>query len=167
MKRLILIIALLIVSAQARAEKMITTSQTATIKAPAAKVWEVLIDENNWAKWNPAVKVAGLKKGDGKSPGSEIKFQPVIGSKTGPSLTLTIKTIEAGKVLEFTGKQPGMDILFGFKIMERDQESCEFTSYETITGSGVPLFEKLYGQEGLDQEHKTWADAMKTKAEKK
>jgi hypothetical protein len=57
-----------------------------------------------------------------------------------------------------------MNIVFGFSVIEKDGVTT-VTSYETITGPGAGAFKAMYGQEGLDREHREWVEAIKKKLE--
>jgi len=165
MKRTGLAVALVLLAAAAvMAANSISTSQSGTIKADPEKIWALLVDADHWADWCPAVQKAELIKGDGKTVGSQVRFWPIIGGKKGPAVVLTVSKIEPLRLLEYTANPPGMKIVFGKKIEVKDGVS-EFTSYETIDGPGVPVFVKLYGQDGLDQEHRAWVDGLRKKLE--
>jgi carbon monoxide dehydrogenase subunit G len=142
----------------------ISTSQTAEVKASAEQVWALLIDADNWAAWNPAVDEAALAKGNGEDAGSVVKFVPVINGKKAVKVKLTLAKSEKPGTYEFTARAPGMKIVFGFSIEEKEG-ICTVTSYETIKGPGTSGFEALYGQEGLDKEHQDWGEAIKNKLE--
>ena len=164
MKRAGLALALLLLATAVVAATSISTSQSGTIKADPEKIWTLLVDANHWADWCPAVRKAELIKGDVKTVGSRVKFWPVIGGKKGPAVILTLSKIAPLRLLEYTASQPGMNIVFGKKIEVKDGTS-EFTSDETIGGSGAPVFVRIYGQDGLDQEHREWVEAIKKKLE--
>jgi len=165
MKRAVITFTLILMAATAAiAANSIGTTQSGVIKADPEKIWALLLNANHWADWCPAVSKAELVKGDGKTVGSQVKFWPVIGGKKGPAVILTVSKIEPLRLLEYTASQPGMKIVFGKKIEGKDGAS-EFTSYETIDGPGVPLFVGLYGQDGLDQEHRAWVDGLRKKLE--
>jgi len=142
----------------------ISTSQSAEVNASAEEVWALLIDANHWADWNPAVSDATLAKGNGEDVGSVVKFVPVIGGKKAVKVKLTLARSEKPGIYEFTAKAPGMKIVFGFSVEEKEGV-CTVTSYETIKGPGTGAFEALYGQEGLDREHRDWVEAIKKKLE--
>ncbi len=158
--------AALVATSVVMAAKQISTTQSAEVAAPADAVWALLKDVNNWAEWNPAVLKAKIKKGDGESLGTVVKFNPMIGDKKGPPVKLTLTKSEKNKVLEYSSDMPGLKVIFGFSI-EPSGDKNKVTSYETITGPGVAGFEVFGGQEALDIEHRQWVEAIKKKLEGK
>jgi len=168
MKRVAIFLAIMLVSVSALfAAGEISTAQRGTIKTSAAEIRALLADVNHWADWCPAVGQAELIQGDGQTVGSRIKFHPVIAGKKLPTaVKLTLSKSEPPGLLEYTGSQPGLKITRGWKLEEKEGV-CEITSYETITGPGVKAFIRLYGKDGLDQEHRTWVEAIKKKIESK
>ena len=137
-----------------------STSQSAVVNASPDQVWALLVDADRWAEWNPAVKKSELKKGDGEKIGSVVKFTPIIGGKSAPPVKLKLEKSDKPNKYEFTSRAPGMNIVFGFSIVEKDGVTT-VTSYETITGMGTAGFKALYGQDGLDREHREWVEAIK------
>ena len=144
----------------------ISTSQSAQVDASQYEVWALLIDADNWASWNSAVKAAKITKGNGSDVGSVVTFNPIIGGKDAPKVKLKLEKSDKPNTYEFSSKAPGMKIVLGFTIIEKDG-GCEVISYETITGPGVAGFKALYGQEGLDLEHIAWVEDIKKKLESK
>ncbi len=142
----------------------LAASRSIKVNASTEEVWGLLIAVDHWAEWNPAVKKSELKKGDGREPGSVVEFTPIIGGKRAPEVKLKLERSDKPNTYEFTSKTPGMNIVFGFSIVEKDGVTA-VTSYETITGPGTAAFKALYGQEGLDQEHREWVEAVKNKLE--
>ncbi len=166
MKRTVIVLSIILVAASALiAADQISTTQSEGIKTSPDKTWALLVDVNQWSVWCPAVEKAELVKGDGQAPNSEVRFRPIIvGKKSPTNIKLVLIKSEPNHLLEYQGSQPGMDITFGLKIEEKDGASV-FTSYETISGPGVKLFLKMYGQDGLDQEHRAWVESAKKKLE--
>ncbi len=166
MKRIVSIVAVMVffIAVSAYAAQKMSTSQSAEIETYRSEAWELLTDVERWEDWNPAVKSADIKKGDGYSPGTVIRFVPVIGDKEASAVTLELAVSKKLEKLEYRGKKAGMDIVFGFDIEQLDH-SIKVTSYETISGPTTALFKMMYGQDGLDKEHRTWVESMKKKLE--
>jgi carbon monoxide dehydrogenase subunit G len=149
----------------------LATSQSIEVNASPEEVWALLVDADNWAEWNPAVKKAELKKGDGEETGSVVEFTPIIGGRSAPKVKLTLT--KSDKPLtddhgiwthEFSASSVGIKIVFGRTITHKDGVTT-VTSYETISGPGATAFKRMYGQEGLDQEHREWVEAIKKEFE--
>jgi len=165
MKRCFAVFALaLLISVSAGAAKELSTSQSLVVNASAEQVWALLVDADNWAEWNPAVAKAKVVKGAVETPGGKVKFTPVIGGKKAVSVTLKVDKVSSPELLEFIAGGPGPAIVFGFKV-EYWKDGVTVTSYETITGPTAVFFEKMYGQDGLDREHREWVEAIKEKLE--
>jgi len=164
MKRAVITLGIILTAASAViAADEVSTSQSGRVSAPSAAVWALLTDVNHWADWCPAVEKAELVKGDGQALDSVVKFWPVIGGKKTPaSIKLVLSKSEPNRLIEYRASQTGMEITLGWKIEEKNG-GCEFTSYETNTGPGVKLFLKMYGKDGLDQEHRAWVEAAQKK----
>lgn len=165
----IAIVTLLWASAGICAE--LATSQSIEVNASPEEVWALLVDADNWAEWNPAVKKSELIKGDGEETGSVVEFTPIIGGKNAPKVKLTLvksdKPLPGGDGVwthEFSSSSVGIKIVFGRTITHKDGVTT-VTSYEKITGPGAAAFKAMYGQEGLDREHREWVEAIKKKLE--
>ncbi len=149
----------------------LASSQSIEVNASPEEVWALLVDADNWAEWNPSVKKAELKKGDGEKIGSVVEFMPIIGGKNAPKVKLTLAksdkpVAESDGVWthEFSASSAGIKILFGRTITHKYGVTT-VTSYEKISGPGTNAFKAMYGQEGLDREHREWVEAIKKKLE--
>jgi Polyketide cyclase / dehydrase and lipid transport len=141
----------------------LSTYQSGQVDATCEQVWDLIVDFDNWAEWNPAVEYSALLEGDGQTPGSKGEFTPIIGGKKPPlKIKGQVGLSDKPSNLEYTAKLPGMDIVFGFKMKESGT-GCEVTSYETIIGPGSWIFKLLFSQEGLDEEHLIWVQAIQEK----
>ena len=165
----IAIVTLLWASAGICAE--LATSQSIEANASPEEAWALLVDADNWAEWNPAVRKAELKEGDGEKIGSVVEFSPIIGGKNAPKVKLNLaksdKPLNDAEGIwthEFSASSVGIKIVFGRTITHKDGVTT-VTSYEKITGPGAAAFKAMYGQEGLDREHRVWVEAIKKKLE--
>jgi carbon monoxide dehydrogenase subunit G len=165
-KTALLFLALFIVFPALAMAGEISTSQSEQVNASPDEVWALLIDADNWASWNSAVKTSKITKGNGSDVGSVVTFNPIIGGKDAPKVKLKLEKSDEPNTYAFSSKAPGIQVIFGFTIIEKDG-GCEVTSYETITGPGASGFKAIYGQDGLDQEHRTWVEDIKKKLESK
>ncbi len=165
MKRLLLaaMSLILLIPGMALSDEL-TTSQSEQVNASPEQVWALIVDADNWAQWNPAVKKSELKKGDGEETGSVVNFTPIIRGKSAPKVKLVLAKSDKPWTHEFSAKSIGIKIVFGRTITHKDGVTT-VTSYETITGPGAAGFKAMYGQEGLDQEHREWVEAIKEKLE--
>lgn len=141
--------------------KDLAVSESAEVKASADQVWSFLVQVNKWPDWNPAVAEAGILSGDGQAEKSKIFFVPILnGKKTPNKMKMELVKSKKPGLYEFESHSAGMDIIFGFKIEEKNGTST-VTSYETIKYPGAKIFTALYGADALQKEHRTWADSIK------
>jgi hypothetical protein len=136
------------------------SSQSVEIKAPASRVWAVLIDVNHWADDNPAVRKSELIGGNGESVGSVIQYYPVVGKVKPVKLEVTITVSEKNARLEYKGGAAGVDMVMGFELREKDGVTT-LTNYEHARGYTV----NLVSQQNMDAEHRQWAEAVKKRVE--
>jgi len=160
MKKIVLLMAAVVfMSAVAFGAKKLSSSQSVKIYAPAEKVWAVLTDPNNWPKDNPAVHRAKVVSGDGESVGSVIKFMPVVGGKK-THATLTITISEKNRKIEYEAKLHGGKAIMGFELSDQNGATV-LTNYEKAEG----LILNFVSQRDLDEEHRLWAESVKRRAE--
>jgi hypothetical protein len=158
MKPAMAVMVMVLAAAAVIAADEVKTSQTGPVNGPPVAMWSLLKDVGRWADWCSAVEKAELVKGDGVTVGSEVKFWPIIADKKTPTpIKLVVSKSEPNRLLEYRARSAGMEIVFGFRLEEKVLGS-EFTSYENISGPGAKMFLKLYGQQGLDQEHRAWVE---------
>jgi len=163
MKKLVLVGLVLMVLAAlgAQDDKDLVVSESAEVKAGAEQVWSLLINVSKWPSWNPVVAEAGIVSGDAEKEKSQIYFVPIInGKKTPTKMKMTLVKSKKPELYEFTSHSAGMDLIFGFKIEEKDGKRI-VTSYETIKYPSSKVYIALYGADSLRKNHRVWADAIK------
>jgi len=160
-KWLIALLLLPALASVALAEKTLSTSQAADIRAPATAIWQLLTDADAWSEWNSAVIKSRLVEGNGEEEGSVVKFKPLIGDFKPPAkVKLKLVRSEKYKIHEFHARMLGSKIVFGRKLEEKNGVT-KVTSYEKITG----LMARFISRENLDKEHRMWVDSIKEKLE--
>ena len=103
------------------------------IIAEPETVWDMLIDIENWPKWNHDMKNAS-SKGE-VSVGSSFKW------KAGPgTITSTFQEIERPKLLVWTGKTLGIKAIHVWKLMPKDDKTIVRSeeSWEGLIISIIP-----------------------------
>jgi hypothetical protein len=132
------------------------------IAAPAAAVWEILVDIDRWPEWNPFAKARGrLALGEkleveirppGKSP---MKFRP------------TVVKLDPGVELQWLG-QLGLPGIFdgehGFRIEPEGDWRCRFAHFETFKGALAGPILWLAG-EATRRGFEAMNEALKARAE--
>lgn len=118
----------------------ITTS--IIFNAASEKVWDILIDFENYGKWNPFIKsiVGEVKVGNTlqvtiEPPnGSTMKFKP------------TLLVVNPQKELRWKGKLLFKGLFDGehfFYIIDNENGTITFTQREKFTGILIPFFKKM------------------------
>jgi hypothetical protein len=102
------------------------------IMAPAERVWNVLIDTDRWAEWNPFARMTGRV-----AAGERIAVTLTPPGKSAMTLKPTIVQLEPGREFRWLGHL-GMRGIFdgehGFRITPEDTGRCRFEHFETFTG---------------------------------
>ena len=142
------------------AAKEKSTSQSVEINAPASQVWAVLVDADQWADDNPAVKQSKLISGDGEKVGSLIEYTPVVGKLSPVKLKVTLTVSEKNQKLEYLADQTGVKMVMGFELTEKNGVTT-LTNYERASG----FITQAVSQSNMDEEHRLWAKAVKKRVE--
>jgi hypothetical protein len=102
------------------------------IGAPAAAVWDILIDTDKWAEWNPFAKLSGRV-----APGERVCVELKPPGKGSITIRPTIVKLEPGRELRWLGHLgiPGLfDGEHGFRVVPEDTGRCRFEHFETFRG---------------------------------
>jgi hypothetical protein len=102
------------------------------IRAPAAKVWGLLIDTDGWAAWNPFAKLSGSL-----AVGRRVSVTLSPPGRRPITLRPTIVKLEPGRELRWLGHM-GFSGLFdgehGFRVVPEAVGNCRFEQFETFRG---------------------------------
>lgn len=85
------------------------------INAPAAKVWQTLMDFNGWANWNPIVNAANGNAAKGSKLDITMKGD---NGKDGPKYQATITQFENSKLFRWRAKMMGGIMMTNDKVFE-------------------------------------------------
>lgn len=111
---------------------MSTIHTEIAINAPAARVWDILIDTDRWTEWNPFARGVGHFQ-----VGERVAVTLMPPGKSAMTLRPTIVKLEPGRELRWLGSL-GMRGLFdgehGFRVVPEDVGRCRFEHFETFTG---------------------------------
>jgi hypothetical protein len=117
---------------------------TVPIAAPAATVWDVLIDFDRWHEWNPSV--ADLR-GDVRV-GADLAMTLTMPGRPTAKVHATLTELTPARRLSWHGNI-GSDRLFAgnreFDIDPQPDGTVLLTHVETVTGLLYPLFRLLMG----------------------
>ena len=118
----------------------ITYVNTVKIDAPAKTVWALMSQIEQWPEWNHSIHSATLL---GKlQPGTRFKW------KAGPGTIIsTLETVEAGKVMAWSGKLPGIYAVHIWRINSNGR-STTVTTEESWSGAVTRLL-KGYSRKTL------------------
>jgi hypothetical protein len=109
------------------------------INAPATKVWKVLMDFENWEKWNPIVKNAKGKA----SLGEKLSISMIgKGDNDGPKYDPTITIYEEAKLFRWRAKMMAEFLMTNDKVFELYENGSQtrLIHKELFSGMFVPLF---------------------------
>lgn len=143
----------------------ISVEKTIEIEAPAAKIWEQLIDVKSWASWKPFVKKARIGGGhEHIGLGSNIKMSLLVGSGVASApLSVTVVEFDAPRALAWEGGVKGLvHAIHGFELKE-GQGKTVVVSRETFTGALLSLMTLLVSKQELEDLHEAWLKAIKAR----
>lgn len=108
---------------------------TTTIDAPAAAVWEVLIDGHSWPSWD-----SGVDEVQGQiAPGNTITIRSA--AAPGQKFPVKVTTFDAPHRMTFTGGMP-LGLFRGvrtYELTEQSEGGTDFRMREEYTGPLVSM----------------------------
>lgn len=112
------------------------------IQADPDTIWDVLIDINNWPRWNPDIKSASL---DGAvAEGSKFRWKA-----RSISITSIFQEVDKPRLLGWTGKTMGIKAVHIWKLepkedttIARTEESWEGPLTRVMKGSAQDMLQK-------------------------
>jgi len=137
------------------------------IDAPMEKVWNILIDIDNWKEWSPIIKQASGVA----SLGSELSVTMVSedgkGGKDGPEYMPIVTIFQEPKLFRWRAKLMSEFLFTNDKVFELEETSSgtRLIHKELFKGMLVPLFWSNLNSH-VPSMLKSMNDAMKEKAEK-
>lgn len=81
-------------------------SITTDIRAPAARVWQVMSDIDRWNQWTPSITSINRPDDDSFAPGTRV----VIRQPKFPPATWTITEVEPGRSFSWVSGAPGVRV---------------------------------------------------------
>lgn len=110
------------------------------INAPATKIWNVLMDFENWEKWNPTVKNASGKASLGEKLNINMKCKD--DDSDGPKYQPIITIYEEAKSFRWRAKMMAEFLMTNDKIFELQENgsSTKIIHKELFSGIFVSLF---------------------------
>jgi uncharacterized protein YndB with AHSA1/START domain len=135
----------------------VTCHAETTIAAPAATVWGLLSNIDDWPRWNDDIKAATLS--GPLAPASTFRW------KSGPgTVTSTLHVVEPQNELGWSGRAFGLQASHLWRLTETDGHTTIVTE-ESMEG---PLARLLPGQirKMVDRSLDSWLAALKTEAER-
>jgi uncharacterized protein YndB with AHSA1/START domain len=132
-------------------------SKTIFIKASPEKVWELLIDINNWPKWNkdiPKAKINGEVK-----PGTTFDWKT-----GGAGIHSTLHTVNRFNALGWTGKTFGASAIHNWTLIAENGGTTVNVD-ESMDGFLTKLFRKSF-QKNLETGMQSWLEQLKAECEK-
>lgn len=112
-----------------------------TIKAQAGLVWKVLMDFDNYSKWNPFIRSIHGEQTPGKT--LEVRIQPPDGKEM--TFKPQVLVVDQNKELRWVGKLGFRSIFKGehyFSIEDQNDGTVKFIHGEYFSGILVGLMSK-------------------------
>jgi len=112
------------------------------IQADPDTIWDVLIDINNWPRWNPDIKSASLE--GAVAEGSKFRWKA-----RSISITSIFQEVDKPRLLGWTGKTMGIKAVHIWKLepkedttIARTEESWEGPLTHVMKGSAQDMLQK-------------------------
>lgn len=112
------------------------------IQADPDTIWDVLVDINNWPRWNPDIKSASLE--GAVAEGSKFRWKA-----RSISITSIFQEVDKPRLLGWTGKTMGIKAVHIWKLepkedttIARTEESWEGPLTRVIKGSAQDMLQK-------------------------
>ncbi|OPY26881.1 MAG: Polyketide cyclase / dehydrase and lipid transport [Methanobacterium sp. PtaU1.Bin242] len=112
------------------------------IQADPDTIWDVLIDINNWPRWNPDIKSASLE--GAVAEGSKFRWKA-----RSISITSIFQEVDKPRLLGWTGKTMGIKAVHIWKLeptedttIARTEESWEGPLTRVMKGSAQDMLQK-------------------------
>jgi hypothetical protein len=136
------------------------------VKAPAAKIWEQLMDVASWPEWKPFVPKARIASGyDSLTCGAKLKMSIVFGGAASIPLSVTISEFDKPSRLAWEGGAKGLfHAVHGFELKDQGGSTL-VTSREDFSGVLLPVVNLIVTKEDLEKLHEQWLLAIKKRME--
>jgi uncharacterized protein YndB with AHSA1/START domain len=131
-------------------------SKSITIQASSEKVWSIITNINDWARWQSDITNPNLK-GDLK-PGSTFDWKT-----GGASIHSTLHTVEPSKNFGWTGKTFGMYAIHNWQLSESNGQTI-VTVDESMEGFLAGLLKKSFNK-NLEKGMQKWLELLKSECE--
>ena len=136
----------------------VKASSEILIAAPKEKVWRLLAEIDNWARWQPnisASKFAGpLKQGT--------EFEWTTG---GTKIKSRLAVVKPGETLVWTGKALHTAAIHVWQFRATPNGGTVVSTRESMSGFMLKL-KVFYSSKDLEKSQKAWLDALKREAER-
>jgi len=126
------------------------------IAAPIEKVWRLLVDIDEWPKWQPnisAAKIAGPL-----NQGTEFKW-----TADGTKITSRLALVKPGEELAWSGKALHATAIHVWQLRPGPNGGTVVSTRESMSGFMLKVF---YSSKDLEKSQKAWLDALKREAER-
>lgn len=127
--------------------------QSAIVNAPIEKVWDLLVNVNDWPDWNPEIKSA---KCDKVEPGAEFEW-----TVRHTHLHSKFKVVDEPTLLTWVGKGKLTKMIFVWSFEASDEQTI-ITVEQSVEGIVLPLFNN---HSKLHDILIDWLEALKAKLE--
>lgn len=136
----------------------VTGQADVEIRAPAEKVWELLVEIAAWPSWHP--EIVGVRYPEHLEPGASFGWQ--VGRR---NLTSTITVIASPHHLAWETPVRGGTVRQAFLIEPHERE-CHVTVECSVDGLAARLLRRRV-QRATDEAQRRWVAALRERAERR
>src|SRR5262245_16851111 len=105
---------------------MVDVKVSGVVKAPAQKVFDFLVNLENWPRWQSDMKETKIVAGTPGQPGAKYQYLSKAMGQTFNS-TVELSKVEAGRLVAFEGEWVGMMRPSGAYLVEAAPEGARVT----------------------------------------
>jgi len=145
------------VSKTIHADAPVITKKSIVINVPIEKVWKIFCDVDNWNVWQK--EIVSPKINGEFIAGTNFKWK-----SNGLNITSTLQTVEANKIVGWTGPAFGSFAIHTWYFTEQNGKTTVQVE-ESMEGWLVKLFKSKF-QTGLDTSIEHWQNYLKIESEK-
>jgi hypothetical protein len=146
----------------------LTVEKSIEVEAPAAEVWNAMMDVKSWPQWKPFMTKASVAGGyQSVTCGTKIKMSVMIGGPASVPLKVTVVDFQKPSRLAWEGGVKGIfHAIHSFDLVDQGGKT-RVTSRETFTGALLPAVKLIVTEDDLNRLHEEWVKAIKKHVENK
>jgi uncharacterized protein YndB with AHSA1/START domain len=136
----------------------VKASSEILIAAPTEKVWRLLVEIDEWPRWQPNITAAKIT--GPLNQGTEFEW-----STGGTKIKSRLAVVKPGEELAWTGKALHTTAIHVWQFRATPNGGTVVSTRESMSGFMLKL-RVLYSSKDLEKSQKAWLDALKREAER-